>query len=62
MLDNKGLTNGTKNIIAASIIAIGLMVSAYLYALANRYEIDKNYPYERFDKWKNTYELMKEKK
>ncbi len=61
-MDKKELTNGTKNIIAASIIAIGLIVSAYLYAMASRYEIDKKYPYERFDKWKNSYELMKEKK
>ncbi len=40
-------------ILAAIILAVGLIVAAYFIALSNRYEVDN---WQRFDKWTGTYE------
>lgn len=45
------MKDGTKNIIAACILALGMIFSTYLYVSAYRYEIDKPY---RIDKWTGT--------
>lgn len=53
------MKDGTKNIIAAFILAVGIVVSAIIYAYSNRYEVDDNY---RTDKWTGTYIDMNDRK
>jgi len=53
------LKDGTKNIIAALILAFGLILASFIYAYANRYSVDMPL---RIDKWNGTYQVMVEKK
>ncbi len=57
------MKEGTKNIVSALIIALGLIIASVIYAYSNRYDVEKSgmYP-RRFDKWNNTYEWINEKK
>ncbi|MDD4363825.1 MAG: hypothetical protein PHD33_06460 [Atribacterota bacterium] len=48
-----------KNLIPAIIIAAGLIISAFIYAFANRYEVNN---YLRIDKWTGTMQRMEIKK
>lgn len=50
------LTDANKNIIAAAILAFGLIVSAIIYAYSNRYEIVKSSQggILKVDKWDGT--------
>ncbi len=50
MEKRKGLNKGVKNIIAASIIGISIIVSAVIYAYSTRWEINNNGS-ARIDKW-----------
>ncbi len=58
MKNKNDMKDGTKNIIAACILMIGLIVAGFLYAFANRYEIDQRHPAQRFDKWTKKIEYM----
>ena len=53
------MKNGTKNIIAACILGISLIISSFIFAYSNRYEVDANY---RTDKWTGTYIDMNDNK
>lgn len=55
------MKDGSKNIIAATIITLGLIISMIIYAFSTRYVIvDDTYP-KRCDKWTGNYEYMKDK-
>lgn len=49
------MKDSTKNIIAACIIALGLIISTIIYAYSTRYQIEK---FVRIDKWKGTYQKL----
>lgn len=48
-----------KNIIAACILALGLIISTTIYAYSNRYEIIVSERIIKVDKWTGTYEFIK---
>lgn len=50
------MKDGTKNIIAACILALGMIVASIIYAYSSRYTVDMPL---RIDKWKGTYQQMK---
>ena len=58
------MKDATKNIIAACILAVGLIISTVIYAYSNRYSVEhRDYSKPvRFDKWNGTYQFMKEVK
>jgi len=58
------LTEGTKNIIAACIIAFGFIVASIIYAYSTRYTIisDRFGFGKKIDSWSGTYIELKEAK
>ena len=49
------MKEGTKNIIAACILAFGMILCAVIFAYSSRYEIVSHYPYKyRVDRWTGT--------
>ena len=54
------MKDGNKNIIAALILAVGLIVSALIYARIERYQVITNNGYVIvYDNWTNKGESMK---
>ena len=53
------MKEGTKNIIATIIIALGLIIASGIYAYSQRYEIEKN---TIKDKWTGTMKKIEVKK
>ena len=50
--------NGTKNIIAASILGLSIIIAAFIYAYSNRYYIDG---LKRIDRWTGKVALINTK-
>lgn len=66
-IDNKTIfetpkmKDGTKNIIAACILALGLIIASCIYAFSNRYEVNTDGPPKRIDHWHGTFEYIESK-
>ena len=56
------MKDGTKNIIAACILAVGLIVSTLIYAYSTRYELTTGAYGRKIDKWTGTFEYLERAK
>lgn len=55
------MKDGTKNIIAACVLAFGLIVSSIIYAISTRYSVSTDGPPKRIDNWHGTFEYIESK-
>ena len=55
------MKDSTKNIIAETIIAVGLIIASTIYAFSNRYVVINSLSNCRIDTWTATYTVLTKK-